>query len=68
MFLGFLFPAEGKANLDEYRTLAINFLNTNDGGTGSSFFNGLGNTTAAYDTRVRAMVSMLMTLPRFQEQ
>ncbi len=28
LFLGFLFPAEGKANLDEYRTLAINFLNT----------------------------------------
>jgi uncharacterized protein (DUF1800 family) len=68
LFLGFLLPAEGKANLDDYRTLAINFLNTADSGTGSSLFSGLGNTTAAYDTRVRAMVSMLMTLPRFQEQ
>ena len=68
LFLGYLLPAEGKANLDDYRTLAINFLNTADSGTGSSLFSGLGNTTAAYDTRVRAMVSMLMTLPRFQEQ
>lgn len=68
LFLSYLLPGEGKGNLDDYRTLAINFLNTNDGGTGSSPFNGLGNTTAAYDTRVRAMVSMLMTLPRFQEQ
>ncbi len=67
-FLGILFPAEGSANLDSVRTLAINFLNTNDNGVGTSFFASLGNTTPAYDTRVRAMVSMLMTLPRFQEQ
>jgi uncharacterized protein (DUF1800 family) len=67
-FLGILYPGEGKANLDAYRTQAINFLNTADSGTGSSPFNTLGNTTAAYDTRVRAMVSMLMTLPRFDEQ
>ncbi len=68
LFLAYLYPGEGKANLDDYRTLAINFLNTDDGGTGSSAFNLLGNTSPAYDTRVRAMVSMLMTLPRFQEQ
>ncbi len=68
LFLGFLYPGEGKANLDEYRTLAINFLNTNDNGIGQSLFTTLGNTTPAYDTRVRAMVAMLMTLPRFQEQ
>ena len=68
LFLSILFPAEGKANLDEYRTLAINFLNTNDNGVGQSLFTSLGNAGAAYDTRVRAMVAMLMTLPRFQEQ
>ncbi len=68
LFLGYLFPGEGKANLDDYRNLAINFLNTNDNGVGSSLFTTLVNTTAAYDTRVRSMVSMLMTLPRFQEQ
>jgi hypothetical protein len=28
----------------------------------------LGNTTTPYDTRVRGMVSMLMTTQRFQEQ
>jgi hypothetical protein len=67
-FLGILYPGEGKANLDEHRTLAINFLNTNDNGVGQSLFSGLNNTQAAYDTRVRAMVAMLMTLPRFQEQ
>ncbi|HTD65441.1 MAG TPA: DUF1800 family protein [Candidatus Limnocylindria bacterium] len=67
LFLSFLYPAEGKANLDEYRTLAISFLNTNDAGSGPSDFSVLTNPTN-YDTRVRAMVSMLMTLPRFQEQ
>ena len=67
-FLGLLYPSEGKANLDAYRTLAISFLDTNDNGVGTSLFASLNNTTAAYDTRVRAMVAMLMTLPRFQEQ
>jgi hypothetical protein len=67
-FLGILYPAEGRANLDEYRTLAINFLNTDDNGSAPSLFTTLVNTTPAYDSRVRAMVAMLMTLPRFQEQ
>jgi hypothetical protein len=67
-FLGILFPGEGKGNLEPYRTLAINFLNTADSGGGTSLFTSLSNTSAGYDTRVRAMVSMLMTLPRFQEQ
>ena len=66
--LRILYPGEGKANLDEYRTLAISFLNTNDNGVGQSLFTSLGNAGAAYDTRVRATVAMLMTLPRFQEQ
>ena len=67
-FLDILFPGEGKANLDFYRTAAINFLNTLDNGSTSSPFTGLANTSTTYDTRVRGMVSMLMTSPRFQEQ
>jgi uncharacterized protein (DUF1800 family) len=70
-FLAILFPGEGQANLDVYRTAAINFLNTADSGTTSSPFNALTVSNVAgstYDTRVRGMVSMLMTSPRFQEQ
>jgi uncharacterized protein (DUF1800 family) len=67
-FVSILFPAEGKANLDLYRNAAVTFLNTDDAGTTSSPFSGLGNTGATYDTRVRGMVSMLMTTQRFQEQ
>jgi uncharacterized protein (DUF1800 family) len=67
-FVSILFPAEGRANLDLYRNSAVNFLNTTDDGTASSAFGTLGNTSAAYDTRVRGMVSMLMTTQRFQEQ
>lgn len=66
-FLGIIYPGEGKANLDSYRTLAIDFLNTADNGS-SNLFSSLSNTTATYDTRVRGMVSMLMTMQRFQEQ
>ena len=73
-FLSILYPGEGKANLDSYRTLAINYLNRadNDPATGttplSSLFSSLVNTGGTYDTRVRGMVAMLMTLQRFQEQ
>ena len=67
-FLGILYPGEGKANLDLYRVLAAGFLNTADNGTTSSSFSLLVDTSAAYDTRVRGMVAMLMTLHRFQEQ
>jgi uncharacterized protein (DUF1800 family) len=67
-FLDILFPGEGQANLALYRTAAINFLNTLDDGATSSPFSNLSNTTTTYDTRVRGMVSMLMTSPRFQEQ
>ena len=67
-FLGILFPGEGRANLAVYQTAAINFLNTADDGVASSPFNILSNTGPTYDTRVRGMVSMLMTSPRFQEQ
>lgn len=67
-FLGILFPAEGAANLAEYRQVAINFLNTADNGATSSPFAALGNTSTTYDTRVRGMVAMLLTQQRFQEQ
>jgi hypothetical protein len=71
VFLGLLFPGEGQANLDGYRTLAVNFLNTDDTGAGSSPFSQLtvsGVPNSAYDTRVRALVAMLMSLQRIQEQ
>jgi hypothetical protein len=68
-FVSILYPGEGLANLTTYRQIAVAFLNTGDGGTGISAFNGLGGPgTANYENRVRAAVSMLMTLQRFQEQ
>ena len=64
-FLGILYPAEGAANLKLYRDAGVNFLNTgNDGIAASPFSSGISD----YDTRVRGLVSMLMTLQRFQEQ
>jgi len=67
-FLSILYPAEGRANLAPYRELAVAFLNLSDDGATQSLFSNLVDTTPQYDTRIRAMVSMLMTLPRFQEQ
>jgi uncharacterized protein (DUF1800 family) len=67
-FLGIIYPGEGRANLDQYRGAAIQFLNTSDNGQLISNFSGLGNTSAEYDTRVRGMVSYLMSLQRFHEQ
>lgn len=67
-FLANFFPGEGAGNLNGYRALAMAFLDTNDNGVGSSPFSGLTNTGAPYDLRVRSMVAMLLTLPRFQEQ
>jgi len=67
-FLRTLFPGEGTANLDLYRRLGINFLNTADDGVTASAFSALSDTSTPYDTRVRGMVSLLMTTQRFQEQ
>jgi hypothetical protein len=67
-FVGILFPGEGRANTDLYRNAAVTFLNTSDDGTAASLLSTLGNTTTTYDTRVRGMVSLLMTTQRFQEQ
>ena len=69
-FLGILFPGEGAANLDVYRTAAINYLNDGsaDSPASTTPFSGLNNASANYDARVRGLVAMLMTSPRFQEQ
>ena len=71
LFLGLLYPGEGKASLDEYRTIAMNYLNTTDDGLSLSLFGSLtpNNTSGnIYDTRVRGMVGLLMCLQRFHEQ
>lgn len=66
-FLSIIVPGEGRGNLDLYRQAAINFLNTADNGA-SSPFSGIGNTNTTYDTRVRGVVSAILTSPRFEEQ
>jgi uncharacterized protein (DUF1800 family) len=66
--LGLLFPSEGKANLNEYRALAIRFLNTTDNGTTPSDFSRLVPGTKDYDGRVRGLTALLLSSPRFQEQ
>jgi hypothetical protein len=71
LFLGLLHPGEGRASLDYYRTVAMNYLNTADDGVSPSLFSGLtvsATPGSAYDNRVRGMVAMLMSLQRFQEQ
>jgi hypothetical protein len=68
-FLSILLPGEGKANLDLYRTAAINFLNTADNGLNTpNAFSGLATNPTGYDTRVRGMVGAIMTSQRFHEQ
>lgn len=66
-FLELIYPGEGKANLDEARRAAIDYLNTADNGINSSPFSSVVN-TGVYDTRVRGMVATLMSFQRFQEQ
>jgi hypothetical protein len=71
LFLGLLYPGEGRASLDYYHTIAVNFLDTGDDGVSPSPFSGLtvsGSAGSAYDNRVRGMVAMLMSLQRFHEQ
>ena len=69
-FLGILFPAEGRANLELYRTAAIDYLNTSDNGQTASPFSSLSTTgnPSPYDLRVRGLAAMLLSSPRFQEQ
>jgi uncharacterized protein (DUF1800 family) len=72
-FLGIIFPGEGAGNLNQYRTMAIDFLNNGsaDPTPGSITFANLTFSTAsnqAYDIRVRGMVGLLLSLQRFHEQ
>ncbi|MGI8965325.1 MAG: DUF1800 family protein [Limisphaerales bacterium] len=69
-FLSVIYPGEGKANLDLFRTAAMNYLNTDDTNIPpqTSLFSGVLNTSTIYDTRVRGMVGLLLTFQRFQEQ
>jgi hypothetical protein len=67
-FLDVLLPGEGAANLDELRTAAMGYLDMTDNGLAASPFSNLVNTSTGYDTRVRGMVAMLLSSPRFQEQ
>ena len=67
-FLSILLPAEGRGNLSDYRETGIRFLNLSDDGAVASPFSLLGAESAAYDTRVRALVSLYMISPRFEEQ
>ena len=68
LFLGIIYPGEGRANLDVYKSVAVDFLNTGDDGVTVSLLTTVINTPATYDSRIRGMVAMLLTLPRFQEQ
>ncbi|MEN9675324.1 MAG: hypothetical protein RIS76_1220, partial [Verrucomicrobiota bacterium] len=67
-FLGLLFPAEGAANLDGYRAIGVNFLDTSDNGQNPSPFAALAPGSSEYDLRVRGWVALLLTTQRFQEQ
>jgi uncharacterized protein (DUF1800 family) len=69
-FVSLLYPGEGRANLNLYRKLAVDFLNTADNGVTTSPLANLSNagSPSPYDLRIRGVVAMLMTLQRFQEQ
>jgi uncharacterized protein (DUF1800 family) len=69
-FLAIIYPGEGKGNLDALRTAAISFLNTDNNRVASAFSSLAvsGAPLSPYDQRVRGMVAMLMSSPRFQEQ
>ncbi len=68
--LAIFYPGEGTANLDLYRTAAINYLNTDDNGLASPFSSLSVSATAGstYDNRLRGVVAMLLTMARFHEQ
>jgi uncharacterized protein (DUF1800 family) len=67
-FLEILFPSEGQANLEGYRSTAVEYLNTAVDGVTVSPFSQLATDSAEYDTRVRGMLALLLASQRFQEQ
>jgi hypothetical protein len=66
--LEILFPSEGQANLEGYRSTAVEYLNTAVDGVTVSPFSQLATDSAEYDTRVRGMLALLLASQRFQEQ
>ena len=68
LLLGLLFPAEGTANLVEYRRIAVEFLNTADNGTTASPWSNLAPGSALHDQRLRGLAGLLTSTQRFQEQ
>jgi hypothetical protein len=68
LLLGLLFPAEGTANLAEYRRIAVEFLNTADNGTTASPWSNLAPGSPLHDQRLRGLAGLLMSTQRFQEQ
>jgi uncharacterized protein (DUF1800 family) len=68
--LDLLLPAEGKANLDLYRTASVQYLNTSENGQVPSPFASLSTSgnPSPYAVRVRGLAAMLFSSPRFQEQ
>jgi hypothetical protein len=68
--LSVLFPVEGKANLGQYQTAAIQYLNQSTDGLTSSAFDTLSTSgnPSPYAVRVRGLAAMLLSSPRFQEQ
>ncbi len=65
--LQMLFPAEGRANLETYRKVAVGFLETTDSGTASPL-SSLTVGSTAHDQRIRGAAALLMSTQRFQEQ
>ncbi|MBI3881038.1 MAG: DUF1800 family protein [Verrucomicrobia bacterium] len=68
LFVDNLFLGEGKQNLDLYRTAAVNFLNSNASGAQDAYGPRADYGSESHDERLRGMIAMLMSLPRFQEQ
>ena len=71
--LSIIYPGEGAGNLRKYRAMIIDRLNdgsTDDPVSAEPFSNLTVSNQAgtAYDTRVRASVALLLSLPYFQEQ
>ncbi|MFM7216259.1 MAG: DUF1800 family protein [Verrucomicrobiota bacterium] len=67
LLLQMLFPAEGKANLEAYRRVAVGFLDTTDSGAVSPL-RSLTVGSTAHDQRIRGAAALLMSTQRFQEQ
>jgi hypothetical protein len=68
MFLELIFLGEGNINLDLYRNMAKDWLNQDKDGNPSSYASAPATGTNGKEERVRGMVALLLSLPRFHEQ